>query len=404
MGAQEQATSFSAAPAAAGYLYQARLALHLAMAYVNRNSNVEVAIEALDDISFDDAGVASELLQTKHRLNREASLTDSSPDLWKTIRIWAEATTADPSLPGRTRFALITTATASEDSVAAMLRPLSSYRAGERRQPKKAAGRLAEVAQNSTNQDLKSAFSAFLSLTEPMRASLLSAIEILDRQPNLLEVEALLEETLRIFAPRGKSAQAREMIEGWWWPRVCKALMEMPPGRIVIGEIEAKLDEIRELLKREALQFDFEEAEPSDAEAAGYDAFRFVGQLRAIGVSGTRIQWAKRDFYRAFSQRSKWAREHAVNDGEVSKFERRLVEEWEPRFDTMCTRHAETAAEDAQLANAGQELFYWVETEARFPFRSLSPRSLTVGSYHILANDVRVGWHRDFKKLFSEQE
>jgi hypothetical protein len=404
MGEQKRTASFSAAPSAAGYLYQARLALHLVMAHVNRNSSVEVAIEALDDISFEDNGAALELLQTKHRLNREASLTDSSVDLWKTIRIWAEACTADPSLPGRTRFALITTGSASETSVAAMLRSESSYGPGGRRRPKEAAQRLTEIAQSSTNKELVTAFAAFLALTDRMRASLLSAIEILDRQPDLVEVETLLEETLRIFAPRGRASQAREMIEGWWWPRVCRALMTSPPGSIAVGELEAKLDEIRDYLKREALQLDFEEAEPSEAEASGYDGFRFIGQLRAIGVSGARIQWAKRDYYRAFSQRSKWTREHAVNDGEVAKFERRLVEEWQPRFESMCMRHAETPNEDAKLMTAGQELFYWVETEARFPFRALSPRSLSVGSYHILANDVRVGWHRDFRHLFPEQK
>jgi hypothetical protein len=272
-----------------------------------------------------------------------------------------------------------------------MLRPESSYGPGARRRPKEAAQRLTEIAQGSNNKELASAFAAFLALTERMRASLLSVIEILDRQPDLVEVESLLEETLRIFAPRGKTSQAREMVEGWWWPRVCTALMANPPGSIAVGELEAKLDEIRDYLKREALQLDFEEAEPSDAEASGYDGFRFIGQLRAIGVTGTRIQWAKRDYYRAFSQRSKWIREHAVNDGEVAKFERRLVEEWEPRFESMCVRHAETQTEDAKLMTAGQELFYWVETEARFPFRSLSPRSLSVGSYHILADDVRIG-------------
>jgi hypothetical protein len=403
MGEHEKSTSFSAAPSAAGYLYQARLALLLAMGYVNRDSNVEIAIEALDDISFEDDVAGLQLLQTKHRLDRTASLTDASADLWKTIRIWSEAISQDPSLPSRTRFALITTATASAESVAALLRPAASFVAGERRNPKVAAERLCQIAETSTNEALKSAFTAFLALSVPMRASLLSAVEILDRQPDLLQVESLLEESLRIFAPRGKAGKAREMLEGWWWPRICKALLSKPVGAIAVGEIEAKLDEIRELLKRESLQLDFEEAEPSDEEAAGYDAFRFIGQLRAIGVNGARLQWAKRDFYRAFSQRSKWTRDHAVHDGELARFERHLIEEWEPRFETMCGSHIETPEGDGRLNVAGQDLFYWVETEARYPFRSLTTRSLSVGSYHILANDIRVGWHRDYKNLFCKE-
>jgi hypothetical protein len=66
------------------------MALFLSMSHVNRESNVEVAIERLDDITFESDGTALELLQTKHHLNQEASLTDSSTELWKTLRIWAD--------------------------------------------------------------------------------------------------------------------------------------------------------------------------------------------------------------------------------------------------------------------------------------------------------------------------
>jgi hypothetical protein len=38
---------------AAGFFYQVRLALLLCMDYVNRDSGVEVAVERLDDVSFE---------------------------------------------------------------------------------------------------------------------------------------------------------------------------------------------------------------------------------------------------------------------------------------------------------------------------------------------------------------
>jgi hypothetical protein len=62
----------------------------------------------------------------------------------------------------------------------------------------------------------------------------------------------------------------------------------------------------------------------------------------------------------------------------------------------MCERHTDTAPDAAELREAGQEVLHWVETEARFPFRTLVKRFLNVGSYHMLANAFRVGWHRDF--------
>src|SRR5215211_6080217 len=116
----------SAAQSAAGYLYQARLALAECLRYAYVDSDIEIAIEKLDDVSFEKDGSPLELLQTKHHLKRSGDLTDGSVDLWKTLRVWAEATKADPSLPGRTRLVLVTTAQAPDGSAASFLRPADS--------------------------------------------------------------------------------------------------------------------------------------------------------------------------------------------------------------------------------------------------------------------------------------
>lgn len=116
-------TNFSAAPSAAGYLYQVRLALVLCLKYVNVDAGIEVGIERLDDVSFESQGTALELLQAKHHIDRIANLTDKSADLWKTLRVWSEAIAKDPTLPARTRLALVTTGSAPDDCAAARARP-----------------------------------------------------------------------------------------------------------------------------------------------------------------------------------------------------------------------------------------------------------------------------------------
>lgn len=142
-------TNFNAAPSAAGYIYQARLALALCLRYVNVDAGVEVGIERLDDISFETNGTAQELLQAKHHINRVASLTDKSVDLWKTLRVWSEAATKDPTLPARTRLALVTTGSAPDDSAAAMLRPAGAYPVGKARDAKAAVALLERVADST---------------------------------------------------------------------------------------------------------------------------------------------------------------------------------------------------------------------------------------------------------------
>jgi hypothetical protein len=172
--------------------------------------------------------------------------------------------------------------------------------------------------------------------------------------------------------------------------------MQQPGGAISILEVEAKLDDIRDGLKRGALVADQEHADPPAEEIADYEGRLFVRQLKAVGVGGNRVEYAKRDYYRAFTQRSKWVREHLVFDGEIAKYEVTLIEEWQPRFQQMQEKLAAGELSPAAQRASGQEIYSWVEAEARFPFRSVTHRFLTVGSYHMLANDLRVGWHPDY--------
>jgi hypothetical protein len=389
----------SAAQSAAGYLYQARLALAEALRYANADPGIEIAVEKLDDVSFEKDGSPLELLQSKHHLKKSGDLTDGSVDLWKTLRVWAENTKADPSLPGRTRFALVTTAQAPAGSAASYLRPDD---AGGR-DPAKAEAMLVEAGSASKNAALSKAIAAFKALTPEMRKALIAAIEIIDRAPLIADIGSLIEERLRMIAPRGKAALAREQLEGWWWPRICTALQAETPGSIPVFEVEQKLDDIRDSLKRDALPLDMEHIDPPQDELDTLDEMRFVRQLQSIGISPGRLQYAKRDFYRASAQRSLWARHNLLFEGEVGRFDRTLIEEWEPRFAQMCDGLAK-GCEERALRHAGQKLYGWVENDARFPIRATASRFLNVGSYHILADGLRVGWRRDYLTVCDEPD
>lgn len=259
------------------------------------------------------------------------------------------------------------------------------------------------AADTSTNQSLQKANEAFKGLSPAIRHELVASIEILDRAALISDLGATIDERLKMMAPRGKAALAREQLEGWWWPRICASLQAETPGTISVLEVEQKLDDIRDGLKRDALPLDMEHVVPSAAELASFDEMRFVKQLQSVGIGGLRLEYAKRDFYRASAQRSRWVRESLLFDDEVGSFEQRLIEEWQPRFAQMCDG-LQDGCDTAAVCSSGQKLYGWVETEARFPIRSQTVRFLTVGSYQILAEGLRVGWHRDFASLHTVVE
>lgn len=133
------------------------------------------------------------------------------------------------------------------------------------------------------------------------------------------------------------------------------SVLRMGPGISSTG-CRAKLDDIRDMMRRDALPVDMEHAEPPAAEIAAMSEMIFVRQLRAVGLAGRRLENAKRDYYRAFTQRSRWARENLIFDGEVAGFEATLVEEWEPRFDQMCeSLGSGPGADDLRRAVAGAD-------------------------------------------------
>jgi hypothetical protein len=311
---------FGAASSAAGYLYQARLAVCESLRFVYGESGVELSIERLDDVAFETAGDAVELLQTKHHINKQGDLSDASVDLWKTLRVWAEATKKDPSIPQRARLVLVTTSQAPSGSAASFLRPEEVGRSV--RNPKKAEALLTAAASSSKNKQLEAEIQAFQALTPEMRRALIGAVDVLDRSPNVVDLEAVIEDRLKVIAPRGKTTAAREQLEGWWWPRICKAL-QSGPGTISILEIEAKLDDIRDMMQRDTLPVDMEHAEPPVNELATLSEMMLVRQLRAVGLVGRRLESAKRDYYRAFAQRSRWTRESLIFGGEIAASKQR---------------------------------------------------------------------------------
>ncbi|MGH8614689.1 MAG: hypothetical protein ACREYF_22345 [Gammaproteobacteria bacterium] len=89
---------------------------------VGTDPAIEISIERLDDVAFEKDGTPHQLIQTKHHIRSAGNLTDGSPDLWKTLRIWSEQAGQNAvPIPG-ILLALITTGAAPDGSAASHLR------------------------------------------------------------------------------------------------------------------------------------------------------------------------------------------------------------------------------------------------------------------------------------------
>jgi len=386
--AVEEVSPFSAASSMAGYLYQCRMALLQTLERVKDAPKLVVRIETLDDVEFRKDGQPSEIIQVKHHTNKVANLSDASTDLWRTIRIWCDLYEKGITKDGAVLY-LMTTETAATDSAAWCLR-------ADSKNTEEARKKLSQTAQTYTNKENKAAYADYLKLSEDSQTALLDTALVVDKCPAGEDIVAKLEKEIWAACTQEKRAQFLSYLEGWWFSRIIKSLGDESVRSILGEELDYQFSNLREQFKSDNLPIDenIKTAHPPDPSA--FNNHIFVSQLGLINVNTRRIAIAVQNYYRAFEQRSRWLREDLLVGKDVEEYERKLIEEWEIRFEQMKQKLPDKAIEDEKVKLA-QEIYGWVEAQAQIPIREKCIENfITRGSYHMLADRRAVGWHPDF--------
>ena len=382
---------FSAVDASLGYLYQVRSALLWALRRLKAHPDFLVSVETLDDVTFETSGhQATDLLQTKHHLNRSAALTDASPDLWKTLRIWFEGTQSG-LIPSGVCLCLVTTGAISAGSAASYLQPTNRDIAAAQRA-------LDATASSSTSQSNSDAYAAYLASNPAERTAILERITIIDGAPTVIDLDAELRGEVFWAVEKEHHTPFLERLEGWWLRRILFQLTNASSDRVASAEVEAKMADLREQFKQDSLPIDDDLLEfvLDDGTHANYLGFPFVLQLELIQTGKRRIAAAIRDYYRAFEQRSRWLRDDLIGSLDLDVYEKRLVEEWELVFEAMRDELGDPAADEAKC-QAARSVLAWAE-RASIPIRiNVTEPFLTRGSLHMLADEIRIGWHPEFR-------
>lgn len=392
------ANKFSASSSTLGYLYQIRYALFVLLQRITESDiddvpDILLSIESLDDVVFEDASSKPiELLQLKHhisKISKKASLTNSSSDLWKSIRIWSENLLESPNTFKNLLLILVTTATAPKDSIAARLR----Y--GNFRAENQALVEMLKIAKDSTSQANKACYDAFLKLSKQQQELLVSKIQIVDQSPNILDIEQKLLSKLKMSTRYPTSLKSR--LEGWWFERSIHHLMNDNHNPISGTELQSKIYSISDELRPDTLPNDFPALiEKNETELASNERV-FVEQLRLILLSDTRLRFAIGDYYRAFSQRTKWLTEGLVLPDELEKYEVILIGEWRRYFERMKEEMESNLPDENRMIEIGKSMFNWAEENEHTPIRRDFKGDFSRGSYHILSNELKVGWHPEFQ-------
>jgi len=387
---------FSASEQGLGYIYQARLALSQLLQLPEHTA---IFLEKDDDLDFIDGSGGKSLASLKHKAIGDR-LADLSTDFWKSVNIWLVRYKRDGRAASNMRFFLFTTGTVSPGSFLSLLLPDQPNASRDAATlTKRADAALAE----SKSKLIAPIAIAFNELSEPEKQDFLLRILILEGSPRIDDIPALIRNKYMRSIRREHREFVFERLEGWWTDAVIKHLTGARPEGIFGYEVSDKLSNFAEEYKADNLPITFRGKLPADEIDTDTDPRLFVTQLREIGISSNRIRSAILDYYRAFEQRSAWARENLLVLGEVEEYEDRLIDEWGRYKDVAFEKLKDDSAEEA-LCEAGKTLYNWAEFETgkieslRIRARVTEPYVLR-GSFHILADSTpnpKVYWHPRF--------
>lgn len=372
-----------------GYLYQVRYALALLLE--NDNSDCQISIEKFDDVAFSKDDIPIQLIQLKHHIQHQGNLADASTDMWRTIKVWLDAISETPDILDGTNFLIITTATAPIDSAAFLLKKDSN------RNPDTAYQKLKTVCFSSVNQAHQRYYDAFREAGEDTVKQLIRQIYIIDCASNIIDVEKDILKHIRYSCIPKHQKMIYERLEGWWFKKAIDALCCDTPVFVNQNQVRSFIVSVSQEYADDNLPIDILDID--DLQESNFSANEkiFHEQLKLICLGNHRMQLVLRDYYRAFRQRASWVRNDLLYVNELGQYEQRLIDEWEHAFAAMEETLSETNnATEEEKAKEGRQLFSDIEKRDIRIRPKCQEAFIMRGSYHILANQLKIGWHVDF--------
>ncbi len=254
-----------------------------------------------------------------------------------------------------------------------------------------------QVIEDTTSKDTQTqaCYNSFKQLSKQQQQLLISKIEVIDQSANILEIEQKIVKKLRLATPYPKALKSR--LEGWWFGRVVNHLMDESHKPIRGEELQGQIDNILNELKPDNLPNDFPALIKKDKSDLSSNELIFVAQLELIELTDNRLRTAIGDYYRAFTQRTKWLSDGLIMPDELEKYETILIGEWQRYFEIMKEEIGNNLPDENRMIELGKSIFKWAETSNHTPIRRDFSGDFARGSYHILSNDLKVGWHPEFQ-------
>jgi hypothetical protein len=380
-----------------GFYFQAVYGL---VVLFDAGDNEGVSIETADDVEL--VGPNPTLLQIKHSLNTPPALTEKNDGFWHTFAIWL----SQPECWSQ-HFVFVTCAAIPESHALRELTIPDGKRKGVKALLETEAQRVISersyALANNTKlpyEDRAPGCDAFLALSEDERTNFLARVTIIHKSFGLSGIDHEIDQRLAML-PRTQRACIRERLIEWWSRRIALGMLKKESRVVSKEELARRINELVIELSDDDLPNDFSCALPEMLEPSP-DGF-LERQIALVQGGTSRLRRAIVARWRARNQRDRWINENLAIAAELHQWDDRLIEQWSDRHGPMCDDVA--GKSEDEKASKGRQLLDWSHNDASKDIPPVRTKwhepFLTQGTYQQLADEIRVGWHPEFRQLLA---
>lgn len=387
----------SAAGSNAGFSFQFERAL---FRLAESSENFVVGIETDDDVAVRCADGSHLLEQNKHSISDNIPFSDRSKDLWKTLKIWLEAIDAGEVSTEVTDFHMVTNKLVPIEYI------VQKISQAEKDEDIRTCITALEIAANEPSEAI--AFFAQCVLRKDSRLNLhrlIGKCRLIDASYQSAGIKLRQETIAYLQLPSWCKNYADSIIDellGWLHQIALLTWQEKKPCWIRRNQF---VDQMHAIIDRRKRQITRERAEnliPVTTVDVGQEKGQpFVKQLHLITDDIGIVDNSIRDFIRCNIEKIRLSKEGNITDEDWKSFEATLQSRWE-KIRARVIRMSQGHNKNEQ--DIGFEIFTDTTEAHREKLAGIDTEQvyLTAGTYHLLANMIRLGWHPKFKDLMSE--
>lgn len=385
----------SAPGTAAAFSYQFERAL---LWLAESPAGFTIGMETDDDVAVRGPDASRVLEQDKHSIrDKSEPFGDRSKDLWNTLVIWLEALEANQIMAETTNFLMVTNKALPE---------CIAHQIGRAKSESEVAAciqALEKVAKTPPQHIAPFIERALRTTSRATLRSLILKCEVLDASKATAGADLRQHTIARLQLPEWCLPDANSILDellGWLHKTALAAWQQKQPAWI---ERDHFVNQIHAVLGRRKRQLTRERAEhliPVTDDSVGKEKARpFVKQLHLVTDDDTIVNNAIREFIRCNIEKARLSVEGNITDDDWIAFETALTSRWDKIRTRVIRMKRATPEEDI-----GFEIFTETTEDHREKLAGGDTEQvyLTSGTYHRLADMIRVGWHPRFEELLRE--